>query len=176
MKEKTNKPYISENWKNKGLDLSRDVWRLEFSIHSNRRGLVYGETGEVVPLSKLEVVDYYQEVYKGLFHRYFDFRYEDGQAKKDRMKKIPLLALERPEANIMRLVDKVDSNRMDKIFMKMLIGTNQEMREIDFNVSNKIAELIKYYSDSRELSGYLQNKFPEYYHQFYVSQNPKQLN
>ena len=176
MKEKTNKPYISENWKNKGLDLSREVWRLEFSIHSNPRGLVYGETGEVVPLSKLEVVDCYQEVYKGLFHRYFDFRYEDGQAKKDRMKKIPLLALERPEANIMRLVDKVDSNRMDKIFMKMLIGTNQEMREIDFNVSNKIAELIKYYSDSRELSGYLQNKFPEYYHQFYVSQNPKQLN
>ena len=169
MREKTNKPYITENWRNKGLDLEREIWRLEFSIHSNPRGLVYGDTGEVVPFSKLDVLDYYQDVYRGLFHRYFDFRKEDGQAKKERMKKIPLLELEKPSANIMRLVPKLDSNRMDKIFMKMLIGTNAEMREINFEVSNKIAELIKYYSDSRELETYLRNKFPDYYEKFYVT-------
>ena len=169
MREKTNKPYITENWRKKGLDLEREIWRLEFSIHCNPRGLVYGDTGEVVPFSKLDVLDYYQDVYRGLFHRYFDFRKEDGQAKKERMKKIPLLDLERPSANIMRLVPKLDSNRMDKIFMKMLIGTNAEMREINFEVSNKIAELIKYYSDSRELENYLRKKFPDYYQQFYVT-------
>ncbi len=169
MKEKTNKPYITENWRNKGLDLERDIWRLEFSIHSNPRGLVYGETGEVVPFSKLDVLDNYPDVYRGLFHRYFDFRYEDGQMKKNRMEKVPLLAIEKPSANIMRLVPKLDSNRMDKIFMKMLIGTNAEMREIDFTVSTKIAELIKYYSDSRELESYLRKKFPDYYEKFYVT-------
>lgn len=160
MKEQKYKPYIFDNWKNKGLNTDLEVWRLEFRIHSNPRGLVDEDTGETVPFSKLDVLDIYNEVYRALFYKYFDFRYEDGQVKKNRMKKIPLLSLEKPTTNVMRLVDKIESNRMDKIFLKKLIALNQELRGTDYDLSIYNQLQLNHFVHSRDLVEYVKNKWP----------------
>jgi len=160
MNEVKQKPWITELWKEKGLDTSRDVWRLEFRIHSNPRGLVDEETGETYAFSKLEILDTYNEVYRALFHKYMDFRYEDGQEKKCRMKKIPLLALQKPSANIMRLTDKMASNRSDKIFMRMMIELREELRGTDTKLNVTVQKLLNYYAYSRDLQEHIKRKFP----------------
>ena len=36
MQDKKYKPWIVEAWKRAGIDTSKDVWRLEFSLHNPR--------------------------------------------------------------------------------------------------------------------------------------------
>lgn len=48
MREVHEKPYILDQWLAAGLDLDRDVWRIEFSIKSDLKHLVKLDTGELI--------------------------------------------------------------------------------------------------------------------------------
>lgn len=48
MAEVKQKNYIADLWRKEGLDLSKDVWRLEFSLTSGAFDWVDSETGECV--------------------------------------------------------------------------------------------------------------------------------
>lgn len=161
LRERKNKPYIKKLWVDNNLDDLDNVWRLEFRITASQRGLVDCITGEALPFATLDVLNHYNEVYRALFFKYMDFRLEDGQRKKDRMKQIPLLNLENPERNYMRLFDRMESNRMDKIFVKKMVELNNELRGTDFNMNVESQKLLMKFINRRDLGEWFAKKFPE---------------
>ena len=77
LRKSTDKTYIKDAWLQAGLDITKDVWRIEFSMTSQFQTLLNKKTGEIM---KKELSDYdtrqkcmYQ--FFLLFNKYFDFRF-----------------------------------------------------------------------------------------------------
>ena len=71
------KPYIRQRWKESGLDLSKDVWRIEFSLTSQFQTLRNKKNGEIL---KKDITAYDKpfkllQQFFILYSRYFDFRH-----------------------------------------------------------------------------------------------------
>lgn len=100
MKQKVDKPYIKAQWWQAKADLTKDVWRVEFSIKSHVKGYVRLDTGELFP-STLNTYDSREKcfyVFCIMADRYFDFRYltktRNGTlTRKDRAPKVPLFKI-----------------------------------------------------------------------------------
>lgn len=71
------KPYIRERWEECKLDLSRDVWRVEYSIQSSLKNLVSEEDGATMPIDIMcfRTREMCLNMFMMLSDRYFDFRY-----------------------------------------------------------------------------------------------------
>lgn len=71
------KPYIRQRWKDAGLNLSKDIWRIEFSLTSQFQTLRNKKTGEILKKD----ISAYDKGYKlmqqffYIYARYFDFRH-----------------------------------------------------------------------------------------------------
>ena len=94
-KEVKQKNYISEMWAKNGLDEQSDVWRLEFSLKGNAIKILDDVTGEAF-FDKLLIVKeplLIRRLFAALYNRYWDFRVNDGQVRKDRMKRCNLLKI-----------------------------------------------------------------------------------
>lgn len=132
LREKTDKPYIRDQWELNGLPAkSRDIWRLEFSLKPSQFGVVESGSGEVIEFNNLDCLnaDFLKRLFITLFRKECDFRMNDGQKRKDRMKKVELLRLEDCETVYKKVSNKLTSNRMDKVFIKKLYQLNQAWRE-----------------------------------------------
>lgn len=88
------KPYIRERWKQCGLDLTQDVWRVEFSISSQLKNMVKESDGSLMPIDIMtfRTYDDILNIFMTLADRYFDFRYvehkPDGKLqRKDRCRR-----------------------------------------------------------------------------------------
>ena len=88
LKECGDKPYIRDVWQQAGLDLSRDVWRIEFSMTSQFQNLKNLKSGEIVKkdLSSYDSGSKLLYQFYIMYQRYFDFRQvefsEDGSYKR----------------------------------------------------------------------------------------------
>lgn len=162
--ENKNKPWISELWEKAGFDLEADTWRLEFSLKSSCRDLVNIETGEVSPMKGMEILqaDAAFRLFKVLFKKYFCFvRNRQGVERKDRMTEVELLILDKPPVIIMRVSDKLESNRMDKIVIRRMEAHNREMRQIDKNYYFYGARLLMEFIKKRSLLKWYMERFPD---------------
>lgn len=153
MRDEKEKAHIMDSWKRSLLDLTKDVWRLEFSIKANTAVLLNEWGNEKFhDLCTLNL-----ERYAGLFHflfqKYFDFRHHDrSKCRKDRMKPVNLLSFppEFPRLNVLKGNPmKKDHSRSTKIFLKKLESHQDEMRgkDDDFVVDARalISKLISVY-------------------------------
>lgn len=160
--ENKEKPWIRDYWKAAGFDTAKDVWRIEFSIKSSARELLDIETGEIIPFKALEVCQ--PEIsfllYKALFYKYFSFVKAQGISRKDRMEPVDLLTLEKPMIAIVRTCPKMESTRMDKVFIKRLEQHNIAMRSIDVNYAFYGAKLLYEYIERRGLIKWYLQRFP----------------
>lgn len=70
------KPYIREMWENAGLQMSKDVWRIEFSLTSQFQTMENKLSGEIVKkdLSDYDTPEKLMYQYFSLHAKYFDFR------------------------------------------------------------------------------------------------------
>lgn len=154
MREVKNKPYIVESWIREGLDLTKDVWRLEFSIHLPKFSITNKETKEIHKFNYKLLDDkmYLNTVINALISKYFDFRY-DTKVKdirdKPRVKLFPFptaysVAFERCQAK--------STTQKDVKFLSMLQSVNNEVREIRPYLSHNIDELVSYYEHTRALN------------------------
>lgn len=87
------KNYIVAMWQRNDMDTDKDVWRLEFSIKGNALKIIDDVTGEVY-FDKLLIIkdtNLLRRLYATMFKRYWDFRVNDNQVRKDRMKCCKLL-------------------------------------------------------------------------------------
>lgn len=76
LKSGEDKPYIRQAWETAGLDISRDVWRVEFSLSAQMQTLKSLKNGEMFKKSLVHY-DSRERLLKQfaiLYNKYFDFR------------------------------------------------------------------------------------------------------
>lgn len=128
------KPYIYLAWKKGGLNVEQNVWRVEFSMKQGSKLTANTETGEIDLFLSLELIaeTYIQKCFYKLYEKYFTFVWNDGQVRKDRMRKINLFKyIYSPEILVNAEVTE-DADRSKKIFIKKLHELNNELRGSDF--------------------------------------------
>lgn len=158
LREKTDKPYIRENWTNHNLPhKSREIWRIEFVLHPSKDGVVDSETGEAIGFDTLDFLetDFRKRLFSTLFDKHCDFRVNDGQQRKERMKKVELLKLENYQSVYQRITEKSSSNRMHKVHIKWLYQLNQNWRLQNPVIDDKIMFtdlLLAGYIDNHDLT------------------------
>ena len=89
------KNYIAEAWKANGIEEEKEVWRLEFSLKGDGIKFINQETGECLQkdLDMVLNIERRVQLYNALYLKYWQFRVNDGQQRKDRMKTADLLPI-----------------------------------------------------------------------------------
>jgi hypothetical protein len=153
LREVKNKPWIAEMWKRAGLDLSKDVWRLEFSLHNPRfivRDNVTGITDRFNWLM-LDNKEYLNTVIYSLINKYFDFRRNTYIKDRKAMPKVKLfMGINDTTITWDRSASMV-SNKADKLFLKKLGLLNDEVREIYTDIEKDTNSVINYFKITRGL-------------------------
>lgn len=127
MQQNKEKPYIIEQWKAAGLDLTKPIWRVEFSIKAEGRHMVSTD-GEYFELG-LTTIDNRQKMwylFAGLAQKYFHFKkveyIGDKPKRKDRCADVLLFryAADIPVYQPIRMTAKMAPDRTDKILLRRL--------------------------------------------------------
>lgn len=127
------KAYINACWEKNGFNITKDVWRLEFSIKSGNKILLDTESGESKIIHSLESLqrDNMKILFDTLRDKYWQFVWNDGQQKKNRMRKLKLFRPSDYNFEICELDHHKDATRSTKIFIKKLEETATELRGAD---------------------------------------------
>lgn len=131
------KPWIFHSWQLGGLDVKQDVWRLEFSMKSGGTLIVNKDDGTLDLFLTLDLLDFkfMHDSYFVLYQKYFQFVWNDGQVRRDRMRKIQLFNFVPWNEILVHASEMKDANRSKKIFIKKLHELNNELRGRDFFMS-----------------------------------------
>ena len=124
------KNYIVEQWDANGIDSSQTVWRLEFSLKGNGIKFIDAASGEYYQKTLDMVLDpvLREQLYNACFLRWWIFRYNDGQVRKDRMKPCNLLDIE-SSIYIPRVIECSDTtSRENKRMITAMEKTYDEIR------------------------------------------------
>jgi hypothetical protein len=165
-----NKPWIHEHWRSNGWKGDTEVFRLEFSLRPDTRGIpvvdAEGEVSEILHFKDLSMLDHIQEVFEFHFNKYFQFvraeRTQKGNWKKQsRCKKVVLFKTLTFESVKIELSNKKDSGRADKVFAKKLKQFNDEMRGTDFDLSIFGKEMLTWVIVQRGLQSWAEKKMPD---------------
>ena len=165
MSQKTFKPWIAEHWQSNGYDGIQEVWRLEFSLHSDSRGIVL-PGGEILTFKDLSLLDRIEDVYKHYFNQHFNFviaeQTKKGNWKKQsRCKKVVLFDDMVMAPVKIKLSNKKDSGRSSKIFAKNLMKLNQELRGQQWDLAIAGNELMSWIIKTRNLEAWAKKKLPD---------------
>lgn len=163
MQEVAPKWYIVETWKNAGLDLSKDVWRLEIRITTRGKELRNSETGQEFRLSVIDVIT--QEQLEALFfsycEKYFKWYRNDGHEKLQNCKRLKLFNID-----FEPIVKPFQFSRTAKTFNRTAKLVAKELKihqmECETAGNTKLAGLLKevqtYYQDMYRLGRYMQDQ------------------
>lgn len=159
--EVKNKPYIVECWGYNGLDLERDVWRIEISIKSEATTALHTSTGEVFRLSPsmVEFQDNVEDIFFSYAKRYFAFKVNTGGKNKTRMPDLVIFPDERQRTiRPMRITNERDATRADRVFLKKLHGLFKELTNLDSRTESAIWEVSNAFVLNKSLSTWRQSK------------------
>lgn len=129
LREKGDKPYIRDHWRAAGLDLNKDVWRVEFSISSQMNSLRNRQTNEVYKLdmNSYETIQQRWYLFHCLAQQYFHFKIveyspEGTMIRKSRLKDKVLFSFKNCPSYIQpsHFSDCRDVNRTDMIIIRRL--------------------------------------------------------
>lgn len=86
------KRWIVDAWKQGGIDVSRDVFRVEIRIHGRGKGLKNPETGELFNLNLVDLVlqEQIEELFFAFAEKYFAFFRDEGKVKKRQNSRVKL--------------------------------------------------------------------------------------
>lgn len=153
------KQYIVNCWSDNGLDLSRDVWRIEVSLKSDSMKWLLTEVGELITLdadcdfvTKRSV-----ELFYSICRRYFTFKINDNGSNKTRMRDLEIFDYN-TDITIMKRYREIrtqQSNKMEKYLSKRLREESNDFKSYsieDRNIFEKCAVFIekKYNIDSKK--------------------------
>lgn len=166
MRDKEDKPHIRETWElNPEIDMTADVWRLEFSI-LDFKSIAIGDDEIKFSLRTLEILqdEKMELLWNVLRENYFVFYREDGKKNTTRKKKITLFDYEETGVKLKRFNQKQDTRRKHKIFLKQLLQTQQTIRDNNALkavhwAGNYIAAWVVY---KHSLEDWVQSRFPEF--------------
>lgn len=160
LKQVKHKPWITDNWKANGLDTSKDIYRLEFSIKAPHKSLINLFTGELSNPFTLDLLNTSNtaSLFNTLVCQYFRFKFKSKQRNKARMNNIPLFDNIASEFKLLTISNKLDSGRSDKIFIKKLNEVNDYMRGNDFNLSIASDQILEKFIVERDLVSWSMRK------------------
>lgn len=94
LKEVKMKSYIVDNWLRAGLDIKRDVWRVELRIRGKGTELVDLETEDEIKLSMTDLISKSQleTIFQAYAEKYFKWYRVDDHKKMQNMPRLPLLS------------------------------------------------------------------------------------
>lgn len=164
MKEQKQKPYIVESWIYNGIDIERDVWRIEISIKSDATTTIRTETGEIFRLNpdSLQMRKLAEDVFFSYADKYFSFKRNNGTKNKTRMPDVEIFPKERTlTMTPIRITNEKDSGRSDRIFLKKLHTLLKGDIELDKQTWNAVIEVSNAFTLSRSLSAWRKQKLGE---------------
>jgi hypothetical protein len=123
------KNYIAEAWAANNIDEKQEVWRLEFSLKGDGIKFLNQETKMWQAKNLDMVLDPIQrtQLYNALYLKYWDFRVNDGQKRKDRMKHAALLPI---ESSILKPVVITGSDVTDREQKRMISAIERTYDEV----------------------------------------------
>jgi len=160
MKEVKRKDYIVDCWKDNGLDIKKDVWRIEFSILADATNMVRIDSGELfrLELGDVKMDEQNQELFFNLAYKYFRFKRNDGTKNKSRMDDVILFSEQRTPTYLrVRIDTQRKSNKMDKYVLKRMVEEQKDHRTFNIHEQNTLTYLIYEFS----LKYRIYNKFTE---------------
>ena len=164
------KPWIHDHWKSNGWEGDKDVYRLEFSLHPDTNGIaVVNEDGElenVYHFKDLEMLNNIDQVYKHYFSKHFNFVLTEKTKKGNYKKQSRCQHVQLFEKLIfahctIKLSNKKDSGRSDKVFAKKLMQLNQELRGQDMELAIAANEGMTWIIKTRDLMEWQKKKLPD---------------
>lgn len=164
MREKIHKPYIAELWKQLKGGTTEDVWRLEFSLSGKATTYVNKDTGEMetITLNLLSNNKKKELVVEALEKRYFEFKINDNQKNKTRMKRLPLLNFESLGFTNQYIPSKCDIFKRDKMLLKNIYTLDKEHRNVPEHVIEAKKEIVEFIRESEYLNQYFEHKQSEW--------------
>ena len=142
------KPYIRAAWTGAGLDTSKDIWRLEFSLKSQALKIYQTNTGEAMNVTSDLITNrkFLLDLYLSMQSKYFSFQLKENQKNKSRWKRVDLFGTEFEVYDIVRCPDNSDSSVRNKIFLKNLMLLDKEMRTLKQSYKFVLEELAEDYA------------------------------
>lgn len=124
------KNYIEEMWRNSGIDPNQTVWRLEFSIKGNGIKFIDSTSGELQQKTLDMILDptLREQLYNACFLKWWIFRYNDGQVRKDRMKPVQMLEIDSSIYEPRAIDFSDETSRENKRMITALEKTYDEIR------------------------------------------------
>ena len=153
MRDVKKKNYIIKKWQICGLDTTKDVWRLEFSIHNAKFDIVNKTTGkkEAFDITKIDDNSYLTEVIQVLIDNYFTFYQRSNTRARNCKKKVNLFFF-KPTHQIIKFRDEsMTTDKGDRTFLNKLIDLNNELRYAKRAEAEYSNGLIKYVKKTRQL-------------------------
>ena len=155
MKEVKRKFYIEDSWLAAGLDLNKEVWRVEFSIKSDLKHFLKLDTGEIIKndLSSYDSRDKCLFRFHSLAHRYFHFKIistnRNGNIqRKDRCEDKILFEISHDEKTFkpIRITTDTEPSRTDRMLMKKLAVLCQSY-DINDELRKAARDCLVYYAE-----------------------------
>lgn len=124
------KNYIEEMWLKNGLDPNQTVWRLEFSIKGNGVKFIDTTSGEFYQKTLDMILNptLRDQLYNACFLKWWIFRYNDGQVRKDRMKPVHMLDIEASIYQPVAIDCSDETSRENKRMITAMEKTYDEIR------------------------------------------------
>lgn len=130
--------YIMDAWKDAGLDMAHDVWRIEFSINSQAQSLANKKTGEIVKKSLLDY-DTPQRLliqWSVLASHYFHFKSiirgeRGGYKRKDRCPDFATIVIRDPQAECFMPIRNPTQDKKPTRTLKILLNVLENIAAND---------------------------------------------
>lgn len=154
------KPYIVEQWKDAGWDVSR-VWRLEFSISGTGR---YKWKGESISLEKIKSHEWLTHLYYSLYNSRFVMRENQGKRKghKNEDREINFLTLPSEDTIIERslgTMDKAKASESVKLLRKMMSEISSPIVMADTELCQTYCDAVARLCEKHHLRSYFSSHF-----------------
>lgn len=175
MQEVKHKDYIYQKWLQLGLDVSKDIWRLEFSLKSKAKYFVNISTAEIQTLALDCIFDnvFLKELAIGLSKRYFRFVDPSTATRKTRMKDVELLDTSGAVMDKINIKNNTDVTRREKILLKNMFRLSQKHSSVPSSVSDEARTIKEWLTRTPVLEDYYNKKKHDWAKEF---ENPHRGN
>lgn len=157
------KNYICDMWERNRLNQNTDVWRLEFSLKGNAIKFVNQRDGVIVEdkLQFLKCGIELQRIFATLYKKYWDFRVNDGQVRKDRMQRLNLLSVRDTPYKAVKYSLCDTSGIADKRLITSMERVYNELRNKNMEQESLLKYAINYLVDAKCLNAWWRKKHGE---------------
>ena len=159
LREVKNKPWIIDTWHANGMDNSKDVYRLEFSIKKMNKSAVNEDDGTFIQMNDLQLIlrNNFENIVKYLIQKFWKFTKKKDRKKRKELNKCPTVKyfnFTHQSISLVRVSEKKQSNRMDKVFIKKLEGLNIDFGKPMLWLEPSIDTVADYFKRTRGLTNY----------------------